>query len=165
MSLSEKNNWKNSFNQYLWYNSFMILLYWMNYRLIKSEPYKYSRDRFLEEGTTMRDGIRNYQARNNLNAMRVWDLCFWYHSNEGKEIAGIAQVTKESYPDPTAEQPNIKSRVVVDVIPYKILNTPLSLEQIKQDKNLENMILLKQQRLSVAPITQEEFDYIVQLSS
>ncbi len=137
----------------------------MNYRLIKSEPYKYSRDRFLDEWTTMRDGIRNYQARNNLNAMRVGDLCFWYHSNEGKEIVGIAEVTKETYPDPTAEQPNTKSRVIVDVIPYKTLNTPLSLEQIKQDKNLQNMILLKQQRLSVAPITQEEFDYIVQLSS
>jgi predicted RNA-binding protein with PUA-like domain len=137
----------------------------MNYRLIKSEPYKYSRDRFLEEGTTMRDGIRNYQARNNLNAMRVWDLCFWYHSNEGKEIVGIAEVTKEAYPDPTAEQPNTKSRVVVDVIPYKTLNTPLSLEQIKQDKNLQNMILLKQQRLSVAPVTQAEFDYILTLST
>lgn len=96
--------------------------------------------------------------------MSIWDLCFWYHSNEGKEIVGIAQVSKESYPDPTSEQPNTKSRVVVDVIPYKTLNNPISLEQIKQDKNLQNMILLKQQRLSVAPVTQEEFDYILRLS-
>jgi predicted RNA-binding protein with PUA-like domain len=136
----------------------------MNYRLIKSEPYKYSRDRFLEEGKTMRDGIRNYQARNNLNAMSVWDLCFWYHSNEGKEIVGIAQVSKESYPDPTAIN-DPKWRVVVDVVPYKTLSKSISLEQIKQYKNLQNMILLKQQRLSVAPVTQEEFDYILTLST
>jgi predicted RNA-binding protein with PUA-like domain len=68
----------------------------MNYRLIKSEPYKYSRDQFVKDGKTMRDGVRNYQARNNLNAMRVGDLCFWYHSNEGKEIVGVAQVSKEN---------------------------------------------------------------------
>jgi predicted RNA-binding protein with PUA-like domain len=74
----------------------------MNYRLIKSEPYKYSRDQFVKDGTTIRDGVRNYQARNNLNAMNVGDLCFWYHSNEGKEIVGIAQVSTKSYPDPTA---------------------------------------------------------------
>ena len=138
-------------------------MYIMNYRLIKSEPYKYSREQFVKEGTTMRDGVRNYQARNNLNAMRFWDLCFWYHSNEGKEIVGIAQVSKESYPDPTAgEDP--KSRVVVDFIPYQKLNNPISLEQIKQDTHLSSISLLKQQRLSVAPITKDEFDYIIQLS-
>lgn len=135
----------------------------MNYRLIKSEPYKYSREQFVKDRKTMRDGVRNYQARNNLNAMRVWDLCFWYHSNEGKEIVGIAQVSKESYPDPTAgEDP--KSRVVVEVVPYKKLNNPISLEQIKQDPHLASISLLKQQRLSVAPITSEEYEYIIQLS-
>lgn len=96
--------------------------------------------------------------------MSVWDLCFWYHSNEGKEIVGIAQVSKESYPDPTAIH-DTKWRVVVDLVPYKTLNKPISLEQIKQDKNLQNMILLKQQRLSVAPVTQEEFDYILRYLS
>ncbi len=136
----------------------------MNYRLIKSEPYKYSRDQFVKDGKTMRDGVRNYQARNNLNAMRVWDLCFWYHSNEGKEIVGVAQVSKESYPDPTAEQPNTKSRVVVDVIPFQKLKNPVSLEQIKQDSHLSSISLLKQQRLSVAPITPKEYEYIIQLS-
>lgn len=135
----------------------------MNYRLIKSEPYKYSRDQFVKDGKTMRDGVRNYQARNNLNAMRVGDLCFLYHSNEGKEIVGIAQVSQESYPDPTAGD-DPKSRVVVEVIPYKKFNNPISLEQIKQDPNLSSISLLKQQRLSVAPITKDEFDYIVQLS-
>lgn len=135
----------------------------MNYRLIKSEPYKYSRDQFVKDRKTMRDGVRNYQARNNLNAMRVGDLCFWYHSNEGKEIIGIAQVSKESYPDPTAgEDP--KSRVVVEVVPYQKLNNPISLEKIKQDPYLSSISLLKQQRLSVAPITKEEYEYIIQLS-
>lgn len=137
----------------------------MRHWLIKSEPYKYSRDQFIKEWSTMRDGIRNYQARNNLNAMRVGDLCFWYHSNEGKEIVGIAEVTKESYPDPTAAQPNTKSRVVVDVVPYQKLKNPVSLSQIKQDLNLSSISLLKQQRLSVAPITQTEYEYIIKLSS
>lgn len=135
----------------------------MNYRLIKSEPYKYSRDQFVKDETTMRDGVRNYQARNNLNAMRVWDLCFWYHSNEGKEIVGIAQVSKESYPDPTAGEDS-KSRVVVDIVPYQALKNHVSLEKIKQDTHLSSISLLKQQRLSVAPITPEEYEYIIQLS-
>jgi len=134
-----------------------------NYRLIKSEPYKYSRDQFVKDGKTIRDGVRNYQARNNLRAMRVWDLCFRYHSNEGKEIVGIAQVTQESFPDPTADQPNTKSRVVVELIPYQKLDTPITLEQIKKDPNLQDISLLKQQRLSVSPITVEEFRYIQSL--
>ena len=135
----------------------------MNYWLIKSEPYKYSRDLFVKEWITMRDGVRNYQARNNLNAMRVWDLCFWYHSNEGKEIIGIAKVNKEAYPDPTAWN-DPKSRVVVDVTPYKKLKKSISLDQIKKDPNLSSISLLKQQRLSVAPITKDEFEYILNLS-
>ena len=137
----------------------------MNYRLIKSEPYKYSRETFVQEGSTMRDGIRNYQARNNLNNMRVWDRCFRYHSNEGKEIVGIAQVSKESYPDPTAEQPNTKSRVVVDLVPIQKLINTVTLEQIKADTNLSEISLLKQQRLSVAPITAQEYNYIINLSN
>lgn len=136
----------------------------MRHWLIKSEPYKYSRDQLIQDGVTMRDGVRNYQARNNLNAMCVGDLCFWYHSNEGKEIVGIAEVKKEAYPDPTADQPNTKWRVVVDVIPHQALKNPVSLEQIKQDPQLSSISLLKQQRLSVAPITKDEFDYIIQLS-
>lgn len=132
-----------------------------NYRLIKSEPYQYSRDQFVQDGKTIRDGVRNYQARNNLRSMKVGDLCFRYHSNEGKEIVGIAQVSKEAYQDPTTDNPN---RVVVEVQPYKKLNTPVTLEQIKQDPNLQNISLLRQQRLSVAPITAEEFKYILEVS-
>lgn len=96
--------------------------------------------------------------------MRVWDLCFWYHSNEGKEIVGIAQVSKESYPDPTADE-DPKSRVVVEVVPYKKLNNSISLEEIKKDPYLSSISLLKQQRLSVAPITEQEYEYIIKLSN
>lgn len=131
----------------------------MQYRLIKSEPYKYSREQFLHDKKTIRDGVRNYQARNNLNAMKKWDLCFWYHSNEGKEIVGIAKVSKESYPDPTAAGEKW-DRVVVEVSPEKPLQKSVTLEQIKSDKKLQNISLLKQQRLSVAPVTKEEFDRI-----
>ena len=132
----------------------------MHYRLIKSEPYKYSRDNFVKDGKTIRDGVRNYQARNNLRSMKVWDLCFRYHSNEGKEIVGIAQISKEAYQDPTTEDTN---RVVVEVVPYKKLHIPVTLEQIKNDPKLQNISLLKQQRLSVAPITEQEFTYIQSL--
>jgi len=136
----------------------------MHYRLIKSEPYKYSRDNFIKDKKTIRDGVRNYQARNNLRSMKVGDLCFRYHSNEGKEIVGIAQVSQEAFPDPTADQPNTKWRVVVQLVPHKKLKTPVTLEQIKNDPNLESISLLKQQRLSVAPITAEEFVYIGKLA-
>lgn len=132
----------------------------MQYRLIKSEPYKYSRDDFVKDGKTIRDGVRNYQARNNLRSMKTWDLCFRYHSNEGKEIVGIAQISKEAYQDPTTEDTN---RVVVEVIPYKKIKNPITLEQIKSDPKLQNISLLKQQRLSVAPITEQEFTYIQSL--
>jgi len=136
----------------------------MHYRLIKSEPYKYSRDDFVKDDKTIRDWVRNYQARNNLKSMKIWDLCLRYHSNEGKEIVGIAQVTKEAFLDPTAEQPNTKWRVAVEVIPYQKINQPIPLEQIKQDQKLENMALLKQQRLSVSSVTAEEFVHITKLS-
>lgn len=139
----------------------------MNYRLIKSEPYKYSREQFCVDKKTMRDGVRNFQARNNLKSMKKWDLCFRYHSNEWKEIVGIAEVVKEAYPDPTAlwpdGEPEKWDRVVVDVKPYKKLKTPITLEDIKADKNLATISLLKQQRLSVAPITKKEWEYIVKL--
>lgn len=133
----------------------------MHYRLIKSEPYKYSRDDFIKDGKTIRDGVRNYQARNNLKSMKKWDLCFRYHSNEGKEIVGIAQVSKEAYQDPTTDDTN---RVVVEIIPYQKLEKPITLAQIKNDPNLQNISLLKQQRLSVAPITAEEFEYVMFLT-
>jgi predicted RNA-binding protein with PUA-like domain len=137
----------------------------MKYRLIKSEPYKYSRQQFTNDKKTMRDGVRNYQARNNLISMKKWDLCLWYHSNEWKEIVGIAKVITESYPDPTVQISEKWDWVVVDLVPHKTLSKPLSLEYIKTDKKLAKMMLLKQQRLSVTPVTPSEFAYIVTLCS
>jgi predicted RNA-binding protein with PUA-like domain len=104
--------------------------------------------------------VRNFQARNNLRAMKKWDLCFWYHSNEGKEIVWIACVSKEAYPDPTAIWEKW-DRVVVELIPHKKLEIPITLDDIKVDKNLQSMSLLKQQRLSVAPVSKQEYAYIM----
>ena len=131
----------------------------MAYWLIKSEPFKYSWQKFQEDGRTFWDGVRNYQARNNLKAMKEGDLLFWYHSNEGLEIVGIAQVAKEAYQDPTTEDPNW---VVVDVKPYKTLNKPVSLASIKADPRLQQMALVRLGRLSVQPVTEEEWKIVMQ---
>jgi predicted RNA-binding protein with PUA-like domain len=133
----------------------------MNYWLVKSEPFKYSWDQFLKDKKTFWDGVRNYQARNNLKAMKKGDLVFFYHSNEGMEIVGIAKVIKEHYQDPTTDDANW---VVVDLSPFKTLKHPVSLAQIKSDKKLQNIGLIKQSRLSVMPVKVEEFDYILALS-
>lgn len=131
----------------------------MAYWLIKSEPFKYSWQKFQEDGRTFWDGVRNYAARNNLKAMKEGDLLFWYHSNEGLEIVGIAQVAKEAYQDPTTEDPNW---VVVDVKPYKTLNKPVSLASIKADPRLQQMALVRLGRLSVQPVTEEEWKIVMQ---
>lgn len=133
----------------------------MNYWLVKSEPFKYSWEQFEQDKKTFWDGVRNYQARNNLKAMKKGDLVLWYHSNEGKEIVGIAKVAKEHYQDPTTEDPNW---VVVDLKPFKKLKKTVSLATIKAEKMLQNMGLVRQGRLSVMPVSQEEFDYILALS-
>lgn len=132
----------------------------MPYWLVKSEPFKYSFDQLLKDKSTFWDGVRNYQARNNLRAMKKGDLVLFYHSNEGKEIVGIAKVLKESYQDPTTDDPNW---VVVDLGPHKKLKKPVTLEQIKKDKKLSNMGLVRQSRLSVIPIKDEEFELILEL--
>ncbi|MFC6100908.1 EVE domain-containing protein [Olivibacter domesticus] len=134
----------------------------MNYFLVKSEPFKYSWEKFLKEKETFWDGVRNYQARNNLQAMKKGDLVLFYHSNEGKEVVGIAKVVKESYQDPTT---NDERWVVVDLAPLETLAKPVTLEVIKADKQLQNVALVKQGRLSVMPLTREEFDRIVELGS
>lgn len=134
----------------------------MNYRLIKSEPNKYARSDLVAENIGMWDGVRNYQARNNLAAMKLWDQCFFYHSNIGKEIVGICEVTREHYPDPTADDPR---RVVVDVTPVRLLTHPVTLAQIKSDPALKDISLLRLSRLSVAPITASEFEMICELGS
>jgi len=132
----------------------------MNYWLAKSEPFKYSWEKFTKDKTTFWDGVRNYQARNNLRAMAKGDLVLFYHSNEGKEIVGIAQVAKEAYQDPTTDDPNW---VAVDLKVYKKLKKPVTLEQIKADDILRNMALVRQGRLSVSPVTKDEFDRILLL--
>jgi len=134
----------------------------MNYWLVKSEPFKYSWDKFNKDGRTFWDGVRNYQARNNLREMRVGDLVLFYHSNEGKAVVGIARVIKESYQDPTTED---KNWVVVDLEPVESLKNPVTLEVVKADPRLQNIGLVKQGRLSVMGMKVEEFDRIVELGS
>ncbi|KOY86832.1 ubiquinol-cytochrome C reductase [bacterium 336/3] len=130
----------------------------MNCWLIKSEPFKYSWEDLEKDTTTFWDGVRNFQARNNLRAMKKGDYALFYHSNEGKEIVGIAQISKEAYPDPTDE-----TWVLVDVVPYQKLEKTISLETLKQHPILKNMALVRQSRLSVCPVTQEEFEIICTL--
>lgn len=134
----------------------------MNYWLVKSEPFKYSWEKFNQDGHTFWDGVRNYQARNNLREMRVGDLVLFYHSNEGKAVVGIARVVKESYQDPTTDDTNW---VVVDLEPVEALKNPVTLETIKADPRLQNIGLVKQGRLSVMGMKVEEFDRIVELGS
>ena len=133
----------------------------MAYWLIKSEPFKYSWQKFEEEGRTYWDGVRNYQARNNLKAMKEGDLLLWYHSNEGLEIVGIAKLVKEFYQDPTTEDPNW---VVVEVSPLKRLTKPVSLAQVKADVRLTQMALVRLGRLSVQPVTEDEWNVVMELS-
>lgn len=133
----------------------------MNYWLIKSEPFKYSFDQFLKDKKTFWDGVRNYEARNNLRAMKKGDLLLFYHSNEGKEVVGIAKIVKEAYQDPTTEDTNW---VVVDVAPVQKLKNPVTLAMVKSDMRLENMSLVKSMRLSVQPVRKEEFDIILELA-
>ena len=133
----------------------------MNHWLVKSEPFKYSFDQLLKDKKTFWDGVRNYQARNNLREMKKGDLVLFYHSNEGKEVVGIAKVAKEYYQDPTTTDPNW---VVVELSPVERLKKPVTLETIKQNKKLENIGLVKQGRLSVMAVKPEEFDEILAMS-
>jgi predicted RNA-binding protein with PUA-like domain len=133
----------------------------MNYWLVKSEPFKYAWDTFVKEGRTFWDGVRNYQARNNLREMAEGDLCLFYHSNEGKEVVGIAKVVKQAYPDPTADDPQW---VCVDLVPVQPLQRPVSLEAMKKEPMLQEMGLIKQSRLSVVKLKQVEFDKIIEMS-
>ncbi|NBA88501.1 EVE domain-containing protein [Emticicia sp. CRIBPO] len=133
----------------------------MNYWLVKSEPFKYSWDKFVGLGRDHWDGVRNYQARNNLAAMKLGELVFFYHSNEGMEIVGIAKVVREAYPDPTSDDPRW---VVVDLSPVEKLPRPVTLKEIKADPQLADIALVKLSRLSVQPVKKEEFDRILALA-
>jgi len=134
----------------------------MKHWLVKSEPFKYSWDKFNKDGRTFWDGVRNYQARNNLREMKEGDLVLFYHSNEGKNVVGIAKVVRESYQDPTTTDPNW---VVVDLSPVEGLKNPVSLEQIKAEESLKDISLVRQGRLSVMPLKAEEFDKILEMGS
>ena len=129
----------------------------MNYWLIKSEPDTYSWEQFKKDKKTAWTGVRNYAARNNLKAMKKGDFCFFYHSNEGKNIVGIAKVVKEFYQDPTTEE---VAWVCVDVAPEKELKMPVDLAELKKDKFLKDMQFVKIGRLSVSVVKKEEFDKV-----
>ena len=134
----------------------------MQYWLLKSEPNAWSWDQQVKEGPSMWDGVRNYQARNNLKKMKKNDLCFFYHSVSEKCIVGIVKVVKEYYPDPTDKTGKF---VVVDVEALKKLKNPVSLSKIKDYKKLKNIALIKQSRLSVMPLKKFEWEEIIKISN
>ena len=134
----------------------------MKYWLLKSEPDAWSWDNQVKEGASMWDGVRNYQARNNLKEMKKNDLCFFYHSVTERSIIGIVKVVKEYYPDPTDKTERF---VVVDVKATKKLKNPVSLDQIKENSKLKDIALVKQSRLSVMPLKKTEWDIIIKMSN
>lgn len=133
----------------------------MNCWLVKQEPEAYSWQNFLKDGKTAWTGVRNFQARNNLRAMKRGDLVFYYHSVTDKQVVGLARVEKEAYPDATAEEGDWSC---VDLVPVKTLKKPVSLEEIKTDKLLKDIPLVKQSRLSVTPLKEAQFKHLLQLS-
>ena len=133
----------------------------MSYWLVKSEPSVYGYDQLEKDGQTTWDGVRNYAARNHLKAMKKGDQVLFYHSNEGLDIVGIAKVSKEHYQDPTTDE---EAWVVVDLKPYKRLRKPVSLNDIKNDKRLKDMALVRIGRLSVQPVTEKEWKVIMAIA-
>jgi predicted RNA-binding protein with PUA-like domain len=130
--------------------------------LVKSEPSTYSWDDLVRDGKAFWDGVRNYQARNNLKAMRKGDPVLYYHSGAAPEVVGIAKVVKEAYQDPTTDDDRW---VAVDIKPAKVLKKPVPLDSIKKEKRLKNIALIKQGLLSVMPLTKEEYDLILRMGS
>ena len=134
----------------------------MNFWLVKQDPSQYNWNQFVIDKETYWDGVRNYQARNNLKIMKKEDLVFFYHSVVGKEIKGIAKVSNEYYPDPTSDNSNW---VVVNLKPYKPLSVPVTLDDVKNQLKLNNIALIKQSRLSVMPLTKMEFKIILKIGN
>jgi predicted RNA-binding protein with PUA-like domain len=134
----------------------------MNYWLVKSEPSTYSWQQLVKDKRTFWDGVRNFAARNHLRAMQKNDLVFFYHSNEGMEIVGIAKVVKTAYQDPTSDDPNW---VAVDLAPFKPMKKAVTLAQIKAEPTLKQLPLVRIPRLSVMPVQQSEFDTLLKLGS
>ncbi len=126
----------------------------MSYWLLKTEPGAYSFEDLEREGRTIWDGVRNYQARNNLQSMAVGEQCFIYHSVGPREIVGIAEVSRAAYPDPTTDDDRW---VCVDIKPVRRVDPPVPLATIKSDKLLGEMSLVKNSRLSVCPVTAREW--------
>jgi len=133
----------------------------MAYWLVKSEPSTYSFDQLQKDGNTVWDGVRNYAARIHLRSMKKGDQVLFYHSNEGTEIVGIAKVAKEAYQDPTTTD---EAWVAVDLKPHKKIKKPVSLAQIKADKRLADMALVRLGRLSVQPVTEKEWDIVMEMA-
>lgn len=131
----------------------------MNYWMVKQEPEKYSFDDFLKEGKTDWTGVRNFQARNNLRAMRAGDKVLFYHSVSDKAVVGAAEVSREEFPDPTDEK-----WIAVEIKPVEKFPKAVTLDEIKAEKSLENIALIKQSRLSVMPLTRDEFETILRLA-
>lgn len=133
----------------------------MSYWLVKSEPSTYSWEQLEKDKITTWDGVRNYAARNHLRSMKKDDEVLFYHSNEGLNIVGIAKVAKEAYQDPTTTE---TAWVVVDLKPYKKLKKPVALDTIKKDKRLKDMALVRIGRLSVQPVTDKEWEVLMELA-
>lgn len=131
----------------------------MNYWLVKQEPEKYSFDDLLKDGATDWTGVRNFQARNNLRAMKMGDIVLFYHSVSDKAVVGAAQVSKEEFPDPTDEK-----WIAIEIKPLEKFTKFVTLDQIKAEKSLENIGLIKQSRLSVMPLTRSEYEKILELA-
>jgi predicted RNA-binding protein with PUA-like domain len=129
-----------------------------SYWLVKTEPYVFSWDKFVADGKAVWDGVRNFTARNNLRAMKVGDVALFYHSNEGKEVVGLARVEREAYPDPTAKGADWSA---VDFVPIKPLGVPVTLKAVKEEPSLAEMALVRRSRLSVQPVLPEEFAKIL----
>jgi predicted RNA-binding protein with PUA-like domain len=125
--------------------------------LIKSEPSVYSFEQLVADGRTVWDGVRNFEARNNLRAMKEGDPCLFYHSNEGKAVVGIAKVVREAYPDPRDAEWS-----AVDVAPVRPLATPVTLAEMRTDQALANMAMVRRPRISVTPVTKDEFDAVTE---
>ena len=140
----------------------MICAVMSQYWLVKQEPTAYSWNQFVADGKTDWTGVRNFQARNNLRSMKLGDEVLFYHSVNGKAVVGVAQVTKEAFPDPTAADGDWSA---VELKPQRAVTPPVTLDQIKVEPKLQGVPLLKYSRLSVMPLTQEEFQEILQLHS
>jgi len=133
----------------------------MRHWLLKSEPSAYSWEQLLKDGRTEWSGVRNHQAAANLKAMKRGDHAFFYHSGEGKEIVGIAEIVKEAYPDPSDKEGRF---VMVDVKPVEPVKTPVTLAAIKAEKQLADFALVRQSRLSVVPVSAEEWRLVCKMA-